>query len=165
MNEKNLLAVKGKTELVSDKTAKKSLLADIEQAEKKINFSKELNKVSSKKGVLKPGETKKQISSLEKALAAINDKNFVKKETKFLKSLSEQQKVLGKSNKALKAGVKSQKDIDLAKKEISKIKNPELKKEMQKKLVKLEKNYVKTKTKVEQKNIVTSNEKSKSRRY
>ncbi|MEK5460984.1 hypothetical protein NST36_19275 [Bacillus sp. FSL R5-0293] len=159
LNEKNLLAAKGKAELVSDKTAKKQLLADIEQAEKKINFSKELNKVSSKKGILKAGVTKKQISSLEKALTTIHDEKFVKKESKFLKNLSEQLTVVEKSNKALKAG-KSEKDLELAKKEISKIKNPKLKKEMQDKLAKIEKNYAKSTTKVVKKNNVTSNEKS-----
>ncbi|MGM0817464.1 MAG: hypothetical protein ACQEUO_18510 [Bacillota bacterium] len=159
LNEKNLLDAKEKTKLVSDKTAKKSLLADIEQAEKKINFSKELNKVSSKKGILKPGVTKKQISSLEKALTTIHDEKFVKKESKFLKNLSEQLNVVEKSNKALKAG-KSEKDLDLAKKEISKIKNPKLKREMQDKLAKLEKKHAKSTTKVVMKNIVTSNEKS-----
>jgi len=160
LNEKNLLAAKSKTELVSDKTAKKSLLADIKEAEKKIHFSKELGYVTDKKGVIKSGVTKKQISSLKKELAAINDKKFVKKESKLLKGLSEQQKVLEKSNKALKAGMKSRKDIDLAEKEISKIKNPVLKEEMKKKLAKLEKSYEKSKTKVVKKNIVTSNEKS-----
>ncbi|QNP18306.1 hypothetical protein H9S87_18655 (plasmid) [Bacillus pumilus] len=159
LNEKNLLAAKEKTELVSDKTAKKSLLADIEQAEKKINFSKKLNKVSNKKGILKPGVTKKQISSLEKALTTIHDEKFVKKESKFLKNLSEQLNVVEKSNKALKAG-KSEKDLDLAKKEISKIKNPKLKKEMQDELAKLEKKHAKSTTKVVKQNIVTSNEKS-----
>lgn len=160
LNEKNLLAAKKKTELVSDKTAKKSLLADIEQAEKKINFSKELNKASNKKGVLKPGVTKKQFGSLEKALDTIHDKKFVNKESKFLKSLSQQLKSVEKSNKALKAGVKSEKDIDLVKKEISKIKNLEVKREMQKKLATLEKNYAKSKSKVVKKDNTTSNEKS-----
>lgn len=159
LNEKNLLAAKGKTELVNDKTAKKSLLDEIREAEKKIKYGKELDSVSNKKGILKLGVTKKQISSLEKALAAINDKNFVKKETKFLKSLSEQQKAFEKSTKALK-GVKSEKDIDLVKKEISKIKNLKLKKEMQEELANLEKNHAKSTTKVEKKNIVTSNEKN-----
>ncbi|MGX1450078.1 hypothetical protein ACUXOD_003887 [Bacillus sp. 153480037-1] len=160
LNEKNLLAAKEKTELVSDKTAKKSLLADIEQAEKKINFSKELNKASNKKGVLKPGVTKKQIGSLEKALDTIHDKKFVNKESIFLKSLSQQLKSVEKSNKALKAGVKSEKDIDLVKKEISKIKNLEVKREMQKKLAKLKKRYVKSKEHVavvENKKTVKSN--------
>lgn len=160
LNEKNLLAAKEKTELVSDKTAKKSLLADIEQAEKKINFSKELNKASNKKGVLKPGVTKKQIGSLEKALDTIHDKKFVNKESIFLKSLSQQLKSVEKSNKALKAGVKSEKDIDLVKKEINKIKNPEVKKELQKKLAKLEKNYAKSKAKVVSKNNAISKGKS-----
>ncbi|WP_144487945.1 hypothetical protein [Bacillus pumilus] len=159
LNEKNLLAAKEKTKLVSDKTAKKSLFADIEQAEKKINFSKELNKVSNKKGILKPGVTKKQISSLEKALTTIHDEKFVKKESKFLKNLSEQLNVVEKSNKALKAG-KSEKDLELAKKEISKIKSPKIKKEMQDELAKIEKNYAKSTTKVVKKNNVTSNEKS-----
>lgn len=161
LNEKNLLAAKEKTELVSDKTAKKSLLAEIAEAEKKIKYSKELGNVSNKKGVIKSGVTKKQISSLKKTLASINDKKFVEKESKFLKSLLEQQKVLAKSNEVLKAGVKSEKDIDLAKKSISKIKNPKLKKEMQDKLAKLEKNYAKSTTKVVKKNIVISNDKSK----